>query len=245
MAKVKKKIKRAKRAKVRPNSTASVAQKPTPMDTQPPRPAAAPTKRKRARGPGRVPGNQKLIGPEQLEFIARKTCEGVPREWIAQALDISSNTVRYHLDTYIRPVWAENMSRPAAEEIAKIDNLERTAWERFKSDAPSEVREMIESGVMPTSSSTRQRNLRVLKKVLATVKRPGLVAWLDIIKWCIGERNKMLGNYAPERHDHRMDGELRVAGLDREGLDDLMTDRLAKAIVTRRATLEASRLREN
>lgn len=127
---------------------------------------------------------------------------------IAQKLDIDISQVNRDL-TIIRDRWIESTqlsyAQNQAEQIAKIDNLERESWESwYKSQNP------IESETIRTESILRTEEVKQEKgkpKPIPTAKmvpvkttrekhkkkQVGDPKYLDLIAWCIEMRCKILG----------------------------------------------------
>ncbi len=169
--------------------------------------------------------------------------KGIPNIQIAEAVGIDESTVRHHLDSTIRPQWREDSRSRLYEDLAKVALMERTAWERFESDAPAETIEQVEKGLRESGRSKRV-GLRIIKQATRSVKRPGETAWLQVIQWCSEFRAKIHAHYAPARHHVDAGGEMRVAGETPSHVDQEMLDRLMQQIVERRkhqAALDAGR----
>jgi hypothetical protein len=169
--------------------------------------------------------------------------KGVPNTLIAKAIGIDESTVRHHLNTTIRPQWQEQSRSRLHEDLAKVALIERTAWERFESDASAETVEQIEKGLR--ESKAGRVGLKIIRQATRSVKRPGEAAWLQVIQWCIEFRAKVFAHYAPTRTHVQMEGELRVAGKSPSEIDQEMMRRLAEQIFERRKHQAALKIGEN
>ena len=170
-----------------------------------------------------------MVTPEVRELIAKRWLQGRTASAIGREIGIDEKAVRYHMETFIRPLWHEKLVAMKGQELAKIDLLESTAWDRFLDAAPGEIVENIERAL--TEDGNR---LRVIKKVMRQVTKVGDSAWLDLVKWCIDWRSKVFGYYAPTRHQIDTGSELRVAGKTPNEVDEAMFDRLVAKIAERR-----------
>ncbi len=125
-----------------------------------------------------------------------------------------------------------------AEDLAKVALIERTAWERFHSSAPSETHEQVEKALLERGGKPR-----VVKQATRKITKTAEVAWMQVIEWRLDFRARIHAHYAPtQRHvDHG--GDFRVAGKTRTQVDQEMLDRLMQQIKERRkhqAALDAN-----
>ncbi len=67
------------------------------------------------------------------------------------------------------------------------------AWEKSKKEA---IIEQEKTFGKPDGDKLKTTNAERTKK---KIKQIGDTKYLDIVKWCIQERNKILGNYAPTK----------------------------------------------
>lgn len=186
--------------------------------------ASAPTRKR-----GRPKKGESPITPQRLRQIGILWLEGVGASEIASVVGCDESTIRYHLDSTIRPQWVEDGRSRVAEDLARVAHLERTAWERFHANAPGETIEQVEQGLLEGGNK-----LRIIKKATRTVSKTGETAWLDIVRWCIEFRAKIFAHYAPTRHHIDHGGELRVAGMTPSEVDQAMLKRLFEQIEERR-----------
>lgn len=100
-------------------------------------------------------------------------------------------------------MWRDRIKDSVGEVIAEIEAIKRIAWQHFRSEAPAETRETIEEALLDPKNNKSQRKrgrpkkptINIIKRVVSTVKKPGNLGWLQVIQWCITERNKILGFY--------------------------------------------------
>ena len=189
---------------------------------------------------GRPPAGETPITPMTLRQIGILWLEGWSKWEIAKEIGVDEQTIRYHINNTIRPQWVEDGRSRLAEDLAKVALLERTAWERFHANAPGETVEQIEQGLLEGGSK-----LRIIKRATRTVTKTGEAAWLDTVRWCIEFRAKIFAHYAPTRHHVDHDGELRVAGMSPDEVDQAMLRRLFAQIEERKKYRESLDFGEN
>ena len=186
------------------------------------------------RKPGRPEHAQRPVTPEILERIATLWLKGWSSRKIGREVGIAHSTVGYHLRHTVQPRWRSQSMRPVEEELAKIDNLERTAWEHFESDDLAETREQLEEALLEVAADSKNNSLAVVKRATVKIRRFGQTAWLEVVEWCIAERCKLLGHYGARHHRITAEASFRVAGQTPAEVDDAMLVRLACLIAERR-----------
>jgi predicted transcriptional regulator len=192
------------------------------------------------RGPGKPRPSERPVTPEKLEEIADKFLEGVPLTQIAEAIGVTRQTIQYHIDATIRPIWQERMRSTLADDLAKVSHLERVAWERFRVSQRPETRRQVKKALVAEGADPQ-----VVERVLTTVTKNGEAVWLQIVQWCIEHRARVHGHYAPTRHQVDMGGELRVAGMSPDQIDKAMLQRMMDKIEERRKYQAALRASQN
>ncbi len=75
---------------------------------------------------------KKVVTPEVLETIAKGFLCGKTLREIGREVGINHNTVDYHLEKTIRPVWREHIRDDLKEDLAKVALIEREAWKRYR-----------------------------------------------------------------------------------------------------------------
>ncbi len=194
------------------------------------RPAKKPAKRR----PGRPKRSEPVVTPAMILGIAEYWLKGWGTIRIGQEYGIDPTTVRHHLDKTVRPQWHEEMRSRLAEDMAKVDLVERTAWERFHAAEPGETREVVEKALLEGGSKPQ-----IIKQVKSAVTKTGEVAWIQVIQWCLDFRARIHAHYAPTRHKVDLGSELRVAGLTPDQVDQAMLKRLMETIEERRKYQQA------
>ena len=195
-----------------------------------------------SRKQGRPKASEKAVTPQVLQEISRRWLQGRSVWSIAVELGFDESTVRYHLNTNLRPLWHEEMRSMLDVDLAKVTMIETIAWERFYSTVPGETVEQIEKAL--TEDKRGRGRLKIVKQAVRSVTKTGEAGWLQIIQWCVDFRARIHAHYAPTRTHVDIGGEMRVAGMGPSEVDQVMLDRLMQQISERRkhqATLAASR----
>lgn len=184
---------------------------------------------KTKRGVGRPRKSDRVVTPEVLRKINDMWCENVPVIEIGNRLGLGSTTVQYHIDRTLLPVWRKELVVGAEVELAKIGHIERIMWERWLVSQDPQSRESIKMALMEGGS-----DLEVVERAKVLTKRTGEVSWLHVIQWCIEQRCKICGHYAPEKFE--IDGkiEYRVAGGSPSEVNEKMAAKLADLVSERK-----------
>ena len=136
-----------------------------------------------------MPVRNKMQRQLDLVRTAEMYCQGMPQVAIAKEIGITQPAIVNDLKV-IRKEWAErrvaSFDQHVSNELAKIDNLERVAWEAWEaSQLPSQrTSERVVDGI----SSIRN----------TSEKRDGNPAFLAQVERCIEKRIKLMGLNAPE-----------------------------------------------
>ncbi|HWA99415.1 MAG TPA: hypothetical protein VG713_13025 [Pirellulales bacterium] len=170
-----------------------------------------------------------------IEEVGRMYLQGVSLWSIALKFGVTVHAVEHHLNTKIKPAWRERVGNEAFIEMAKVNLLERIAYEQFARSKRKLTKETIkqELNAKALEDPEKATDPKIVERALQTIKRDGDATWLHIVQWCIDWRSKVGGHYAPERHVISGETELRVAGLSRDDLDHQMLNRLAELIAAR------------
>lgn len=117
---------------------------------------------------------------------------------IAKELSLSQSTVSADL-AVLRDEWLASsimdFNDRRAQELAKIDDLEReywTAWKRSQQDAEIRVKEAIKRG-------EKNQETMIQKAQERTEAQIGDPRYLSGIQWCINKRCELLGLDAPKK----------------------------------------------
>ena len=125
---------------------------------------------------------------DRAMIVAEMYCKGMNQRDIAEKIGVSRDTVRKALDT-ARDVWLERLGdsieRHRAEQLAKIDRLEATAWDGFERSQRATKERIKESGEHP-------------KSVLKKKTNAGDAKFLQVISKQIEMRIRLLGLDKPE-----------------------------------------------
>jgi len=186
-------------------------------------------------GEGKLrPGNPKSgksISPKDLRQIEEWHLMGVSIREIGRRLGFSGEAIRHHVKNRIEPQWAAQGGVSLRRELRKIDLVERISWEKFlESQGPERiktVREVLSKEGVPAELVTK-----------VTKWRTGEGNWLDFVKWSIEMRAK-LGGLLVDRHEHRHEVGVRVAGLKPEELTATILAEILQRVKDRRLQREA------
>lgn len=174
--------------------------------------------------------------PAELDFISRARIKC--RSWreIAEELKAEQSTVIQWFRLRIEPLWKAAVGKHAHAEIARLDEIERTCWERFAAES-SDFPDLGELGFTP-------KQVAAIKKAMPKGKAvaPGH-AWLSLILSVIDMRCKIRGDYAPTQVQATIETGARVAGSTPAEEAERMLERLFSRVKERRAfeaTLKAA-----
>lgn len=175
--------------------------------------------KKTGRPRGRPKASEKAVGPGEHAEMASMFLRGKSVRQIAGALNLSRGTVQHHLENHVKPAWRVGMQRMAFYEIAKIDELERYAWEMLERSERPIIKNRLKN---PGSAET--------ERTIETTGREADEKWARLIAWCISERCKIAGHYAAHRIKVDVGGELRVANRSREDVSEELMMRVAEKV---------------
>jgi len=130
-----------------------------------------------------------LRGERQMDIAAKLN---LSQSQISR--DISTIKIRWRKDTTI------NLDEAKQRELSRIDELERTYWQAWERSLDERTKTRTEK----FSGEDGKGKASIEKETLL-----GLPAYLTGIQWCISERCKILGLYAP----------IKNATTDRDGND--------------------------
>ena len=175
------------------------------------------------------------VTPAVWEIFSELYLKGKSVSEVARATGFNRKTVDHHLKQTIMPLWQSAQIVELGIELAKVDLLERVAWEMFsKSTEPLErqrVKDVLRKNEVDST---------VIEQVTTTVNRVGEVKWLKIIMWCLDFRAKVGGLYAEGNSrasgaGPRPKDEMRCAGMSPEDVDEKMLTRILEGVERRRA----------
>lgn len=141
---------------------------------------------------------QKLRYEQELCDIAARYLRGESQYEIAQALGRNQSNISRALKQ-LRKRWEDSslfdFDAARGKELARIDHLERVAWEAWE-------RSLEAKETTATEKSTRGEAAAGSKASIKKETRDGNPAYLDRVAWCITRRCALLGLDAPARHEH-------------------------------------------
>lgn len=147
-----------------------------------------------------MPANNRTVAQrehDRLE-ITRRYLKGESQPQIAEALGITRSLVSYDLQV-IQDRWRQSglydLNEARGRELARIDEVEREAWQAW---ADSKQDKQI--AVQRSGGGDREKPLTVKEAMLRKEGQSGNPAFLTIVLDCIERRSKLLGLDAPAKH---------------------------------------------
>lgn len=129
--------------------------------------------------------------------IAEWYCQGIPQHEIADRLGVTRQQIGYDL-AMIQVDWAAKRDRlldvHKAEQLAKIDVLEREHWAEYHRSKQPFTRTVKHAEAVKDKDGPQPT-----RAVVTTEERLGDPRHLAGVAWCIEQRCKILGLYAPTR----------------------------------------------
>ena len=155
-----------------------------------------------------------------LTDVARLYCQGMFQHEIAQETGVSRSQIQYDLDV-IRRQWRDSAIRDfdavKAEQLGKIDRLERTywaAWERSCGDAKVDT----------TKAKKDEKNGQTVEKATRVEGQVGDASYLQGVERCIKLRSQILGLNAPIKSE--------LTGKDGAPIGGVSVDDVMKALMS-------------
>lgn len=156
-----------------------------------------------------MPRRSKIQREADLLQVAQWYCQGLTQLEIGNRLGLTQQQISYDIRLLIAR-WQASASALIDElkgaELMRINNLEREAWVAFEASKGPQVIEIerIKSAAKLAGRGQgrgRQGPGSLIPTFLETRTETGSgdVAWLRVIQWCISERCKILGLYAPAK----------------------------------------------
>lgn len=130
-----------------------------------------------------------------LAEVARRYLKGESQAEIGDALGKDQSTISRDIRTLHRRWRAsaiQDFDTKRAEQLAKIDELERTYWEAWKNSLTRQV----------TISEKREGKADESRALIRRESRDGNPSFLEGVFRCIDRRCKLLGLDAPSRLEH-------------------------------------------
>ena len=126
--------------------------------------------------------------------VALRYLKGDTQHEIAQAVGVNQSTISRDLKA-LREEWlaaaVEAVAQAKGRELARIDALEReywAAWQRSMEPQREQTQKAVEGGLQG-----RKEQSKVVKE------RVGDARYLAGVQWCIDQRCKILGLFAPNK----------------------------------------------
>jgi len=149
---------------------------------------------------------QRLAYTERRKEVAKLYLEAWTQQAIADHFGVNQSTISRDLEA-IRQQWVDSaikdFNQAKATELARIDKLEREYWSGW---------ERSQDEVKKTSQKAKTQGdnkPNYVEKAQSVEDRVGDPRYLSGVQWCIEQRCKILGIYAPERQDISLDGKVK------------------------------------
>ena len=136
---------------------------------------------------------------QDLERITSLYLRGLRQIDIATEIGLTQQQVSYDLKT-IQTRWRTdttiNLDEAKQKELAKIDELEREYWQAWETSKGEKTKARQE-----INGKDKDGKPNVTKQVMEKDQMLGNPAYLTGVQWCISERCKLLGIYAPAKQE--------------------------------------------
>ena len=146
-------------------------------------------------------------------LVAQYYLQGRTQNDMVEAFNVSHSTVKKYLKE-LREEWKEkalyDFSLAKAEQLARVDEIERVSWEGFHKS--------VKGSTSTTTMKSNQTNTKMRTKTKPSVSD---TKWLDKIQWCVEQRSKILGLYAPKKIDQTIKNDVKLEEMSTEELLDL------------------------
>ena len=161
--------------------------------------------------------------------IARRYLKGEPQAVIAQSMGLTQQQISYDLKA-VRRAWlasaVRNFDAMRAEELAKIDHLERTYWLGWERSL-----EQSESKTVQGATDERGQMGRAGQRVtINTAKSPGDPRMLEGVRWCIDRRIHLFGLDEALKMEVSWRKELENAEVDAGAIFEQLVNNYAAAL---------------
>lgn len=149
------------------------------------------------------PKNGETSQLERMQKVAQLYCQGKSQLEIAREVKVSQDTVSRDL-VRIRDLWIAHslvdFGEARAKELAKVDHLEKVAWEAWSRSCEDAVvkRRRVEKAPQVVPVEGQQKKVTVMRAVrdvedVETSGRDGDPKFLDVVFKCVEMRLKLLG----------------------------------------------------
>ena len=137
--------------------------------------------------------------------IAELYIKGVYQSVIAAELGLDQSQISRDLKA-IQKQWVENttldLDHFKGKEIAKIDQVERTAWEGYTRSLEKFKSTITTGKGITEDKETGKVTAGNKDQVVKVEERNGDPRFLDVVMKCIERRCKLMGLDAPDKHEH-------------------------------------------
>lgn len=137
---------------------------------------------------------RKRASRARLGDVADLYLQCVPVHKIATKFNTTVKSIYRDLNN-IRKMWAKHALTGAkgiiASELAKLDRIEREAWEMHERQKNDEITDRREKGMTPKGPISKRSKTKQTPKANA--------AWLQVILDCMEKRAKLLKLYDPDQ----------------------------------------------
>lgn len=134
-----------------------------------------------------------------LELTASLYLRGNSQQSIAERIGVTREQIKYDLKA-IQKRWQDkttiNLDAAKQKELARIDELEREYWQAWDASKGEKTKQRQES-----NGKDSEGKPRIIKAVMEKDQMLGNPAFLAGVQWCISERCKLLGIYAPAKQE--------------------------------------------
>jgi len=139
--------------------------------------------------------SEKMHYTDRRVKVARDYLAGDYQTVIAERYGVSQGTISNDLKA-IRLQWQEEYAATfdtmVAEQLAKIDKIERQAWQAWE-DSKKDAETVTQEG-------TAEMVAKITKKRVGQTGNP---QFLQQVQWCIEQRLKIIGGYAKDKREER------------------------------------------
>jgi len=153
-----------------------------------------------------------MVGPKRTKLeikrdrvkIAELYIKGVYQSIIAEDLGLDQSQISYDLKQ-IQKEWVKNttlnLDDYKGKELAKIDQVERMAWEGYDRSLRELKSKIIKSKDIAKDAKTGKISADNTDQTIKTENRNGDPRFLEIIMKCIDRRCKLMGLDEPQKHE--------------------------------------------
>lgn len=143
--------------------------------------------------------------------VARRYLRGETQAEIAKIVGMTQQQISYDLKQ-IRKAWLDSsvmdFNESVSRQLARIDELERVHWQSWIDSGGTITKTTTKGwGIAKKNEGSAKPKAKKVDQIVVTEEVVGDPRYLVGVQWCISERNKLLGLYAPTRQDITSGGE--------------------------------------